>query len=285
MIFAERVPYPQTAGLFIDRARHPLQGLWRPPGPDHAEGNRGMNRSDIKRCVVIVHSVGDGLGVLAQVLVQQKIACRFWYISAEPDPPLSAPEADLVISLGGSQHPFANEADRAWQDAETAYVLAAISAGKAVLANCLGAQLLAGALGGRVGRLAEPEIGLVALDGIPAESVLAPLAHAEVPVYQWHGYGFSCPSCARQLAVSASTLPFCQAFEVGPRVLAVQFHLELNRSLMLAWLSEDPSNAELTGRVCAEMDTHSERTEKTCADVFGRWLPTAFDTPLDETGN
>ena len=230
-----------------------------------------MDRIDERRCVVIVHSAGDGLGVLAESLVRQNLVCHFWYVPAGSDPPLKPSEVDLVISLGGAQHPL-DKTHHDWQETEIKFILSAMDAGKAVLTICLGAQLLAKGLGSRIDILAEPEIGLLPLGEVARHSVLSPLGEHTVAVYQWHSYGFTCPPHAEPVALSANSSDFCQAFQFGPQVLAVQFHLELNRSLMYSWLSEEHGSTALKARVCAEIARYSQETEKVCADVFGDWL-------------
>lgn len=239
-----------------------------------------MSLAEQTLCVVIVHSPGDGLGVLAEVLLRHRVACRFWYPPAEPEPPLKPSDLSLVVSLGGAQHP-GDPAHRAWQDREAAFLTAAIDSGKAVLAICLGAQILAGALGGRLGALARPEIGLVPLGSLARTGPLAPLCADGARVYQWHSYGFACPPGAEPLAVSDAVFEtgghVCQAFRCGARVLGVQFHLELTRELMFGWLGEDPQDPALIARVGAEIDRHGARTEAACASAFDRWLTGALD--------
>ena len=99
----------------------------------------------------------------------------------------------------------------------------AVARGIPVLGVCLGAQLIASALGVRVYRGAASEIGWFPVHGVPdvAPSFQLP---PESLVFHWHGETFDLPAGAVRLARS----PACenQAFQVGRNVVALQFHLE-----------------------------------------------------------
>lgn len=133
---------------------------------------------------------------------------------------------DWLIVMGGPLG--ANDDDRyPWLAPERALIAEAVEAGKVVLGICLGAQLLAKALGARVYRNAEPEIGwfrVEAVDGRAASAHEGPLS-LPIEAFHWHGDTFDLPAGATHLAESAACRH--QAFGVGDRVLGLQFHLEM----------------------------------------------------------
>ncbi|NLA36783.1 MAG: C26 family cysteine hydrolase domain-containing family, partial [Actinobacteria bacterium] len=107
-----------------------------------------------------------------------------------------------------------------------------------VLGVCFGAQLLAHALGGSVRAAAREEIGWFDIEVVddPAATTLADrFAIGHGPWFQWHLDVFTPPPHATTLAHSTAGP---QAFVVG-RMLGVQFHPEVNRSVLETWMVSD----------------------------------------------
>ena len=139
---------------------------------------------------------------------------------------LPTPELiDLLVIMGGSMS--AGDEDRyPWLVAEKRYIEEAISAGKTVLGVCLGAQLIAEVLGGKVVRNEHREIGWFSVRLTPegAESAIFGVLPAEFIAFHWHGDTFTIPpGCVR---VAESDACANQAFEYEGRVFGLQFHLE-----------------------------------------------------------
>lgn len=137
--------------------------------------------------------------------------------SALPDPR----EPDLVIAMGGPMS-VNDEAALPWLADEKRFLREAIGAGAAVLGVCLGAQLIASALGARVRRNPEKEIGWFEVRAAPAADGFA--FPERFLAFHWHGETFELPSGAHRLASSEACLN--QAFQLGRNVIGVQFHLE-----------------------------------------------------------
>jgi len=130
---------------------------------------------------------------------------------------------DLLVVMGGPMS-VNDEAVLPWLVREKALIREAIEAGKAVLGVCLGAQLMASSLGARVGPAAEKEIGWFPVAAAPLLPPGAFKFPSSVTVFHWHGETFDLPHGAVRLA--GSEVCENQAFQLGERVIGLQFHLE-----------------------------------------------------------
>lgn len=138
--------------------------------------------------------------------------------------PLPAPEAvDLLLVMGGPMS-VNDEQALPWLVAEKALLRACVQAGKPVLGICLGAQLIASALGARVYRNPVKEIGWFPVRGVAAPGSATFRLPPEVMAFHWHGETFDLPAGALRLAASDGCAN--QAFQLGRSVIGLQFHLE-----------------------------------------------------------
>jgi GMP synthase-like glutamine amidotransferase len=138
---------------------------------------------------------------------------------------LPAPhEFDWLIVMGGPMS-VNDESVHSWLQPEKRLIASAIGAGKTVIGICLGAQLIASALGARVFPNAQQEIGwfpVRRLPGVHAEIVR--VFPNETEVFHWHGETFELPPGAVGFLESDACRN--QAFLIGHRVLGLQFHME-----------------------------------------------------------
>ncbi len=130
---------------------------------------------------------------------------------------------DLLVIMGGPMS--VNDEDRyPWLRTEKQFIKQAIDAGKAVLGVCLGAQLIASALGESVYPNRRKEIGWFPVQGIAPAGKSIFKFPSSVEVFHWHGETFDLPEGATLLARSEACEN--QAFQFGRRVIGLQFHLE-----------------------------------------------------------
>lgn len=133
---------------------------------------------------------------------------------------------DLLIILGGPMS-VNDEEEFPWLKREKIFIRKVIERQRPVLGICLGAQLIANALGAEVRANYHKEIGWLGIEGVEAT---APLTLPSTTVFQWHGDTFDLPAGATLLARSEACNH--QAFFYGERVLALQFHLETTPELV-----------------------------------------------------
>ena len=140
-------------------------------------------------------------------------------------------EAAGLVVLGGPMG--VRERDRyPFLDAARHLIDQALKNDKPVLGICLGSQLLAAALGARVARGPQKEIGWHPIELKPAASQDPLMGQLESSFmgYHWHGDVFDLPEGARSLACSARTA--CQAFAYGRAAYGILFHLEVTTQII-----------------------------------------------------
>ena len=143
--------------------------------------------------------------------------------------PLPRPDDfDGLVVMGGPMG--ANDGYRFhWMEPEKELIARSVLQGKRVLGICLGAQLIAAALGSRVYPNAKKEIGWFPLDKVPdaEKSAFGALLPRRFTAFHWHGDTFDLPPGAIHLARTAACAN--QAFAFNDTVLGLQFHLEATR--------------------------------------------------------
>lgn len=167
------------------------------------------------------HQSYEGPGkIAAWAAVRGHALARTALFAGENPPALES--FDLLVVMGGSMNIYEHRA-HPWLAAEKAFLREVIDAGKPILGICLGAQLLADVLGGRVFQNAEKEIGWWPIELLDRRPPFAAFP-ATLTVMHWHGDTFTLPPGARRVAESAGCAE--QAFVFGDRVVGLQFHLE-----------------------------------------------------------
>lgn len=147
-----------------------------------------------------------------------------WPLYREPSRPVLA-DWDWLVVMGGPMN-VDEEEQYPWLAWEKDFIRQAIAAGKLVLGVCLGAQLIAAALGAQVRPNPAKEIGWFPVRLTPS-GMASPLFAGmpqEFMAFHWHGDTFDLPSGAVGAAASAACAQ--QALIYGDRVLGLQFHLE-----------------------------------------------------------
>ncbi|ANX04104.1 type 1 glutamine amidotransferase [Immundisolibacter cernigliae] len=182
------------------------------------------------------HVAFEGLGYIEPWALRHRHALSCTRLHAGEA--LPTPDAfDWLIVMGGPMGVY--EADRhPFIAAEIALIGAAIAAGKRVLGICLGAQLMAAALGARVYPSGQKEIGWFQIEPAP-ESTGSPFGDAltgPLTVFHWHGDTFDLPAGAVRLAHSRICTQ--QGFGYGARALALQFHPEMDPAGVAALANE-----------------------------------------------
>ena len=228
----------------------------------------------MRNVVAVRHVAFEDLGTLGDLARDHGLDVR--YVDAGLDPlPRGAAEPDLLVVLGG---PIGAYDERAYPFVgdELRCVRERIESGRPLLGICLGAQLIARALGARVYPGPAKEIGWsrVSLTAEGRDSCLAPLAAEESAVLHWHGDTFDLPAGAALLASTARYER--QAFRLGA-ILGLQFHVEVRAVEFERWLVGHAAEIAATPGVSVQAlrgdaARHGRDLEGAARLVFGRWL-------------
>lgn len=180
------------------------------------------------RVHVLQHVVFEGLGSIEEWLAERQAEISWTRFFAGESTP-QEPAIDLLIILGGPMGVH-DEESCPWLADEKVFVRRCIGGGIAVLGICLGAQIIANVLGGRVYANPAREIGWfpVEFHAGAADCRYFKGFPEQAEVFHWHGDTFDLPPGAVHLASSAACRN--QAFFFRERVIGLQFHLETTAS-------------------------------------------------------
>jgi GMP synthase (glutamine-hydrolysing) len=225
-----------------------------------------------KSALAIRHVAFEDLGSFGPVLESCGYAIQS--LDAGYDD-LSDADCDLLVVLGG---PIGanDEADFPFLRDELRLIERRVGRGQPILGICLGAQLIARALGARVYRAKAKEIGFapVSLTAAGRQSCLAPLA--DRAVLHWHGDTFDLPDGARHLAASEICPHQAFAWGADDSVLALQFHPEVTARGLERWFIGHSGELAASGlsvaALRADAARHGAALERAAGDILTRWL-------------
>jgi GMP synthase (glutamine-hydrolysing) len=166
----------------------------------------------------------------------------------EPLPAIDG--VDLLVIMGGGMNVYQHR-DYPWLVDEKRLIARAVARDKAMLGVCLGAQLIADVLGGKVVQNPQKEIGWFPVRFMDREPPFECFPE-ECTVFHWHGDTFELPARARCVARSEGCSS--QAFVFGKRIVGLQFHIEVTPDAALAFC--EGMEAEL--QPAAYVQTHEE---------------------------
>lgn len=203
------------------------------------------------KILVFQHVAFEPLGTLDPLLKNAGFRIRYVNFARDPRQVPSLDAYSALIVLGGPMNVDQID-DYPNLATEMTLIQDALDRGISVLGICLGAQLLARALGSRVKPDHAREIGWydVELTKEGADDPVLSAFGSRQKVFQWHEDAIDLPVGATHLASSDACK--VQAFRYGERAYGFQFHLEVNRSLIERWLDRtgyQPLLQEMSGTI------------------------------------
>ena len=232
----------------------------------------------MKTIAIIQHLANDGPAYLGTWLQAQGLPFTVYKMFDGVTLPERASEHAGWCVLGGAMS--ANDPLPYFDDL-LARIREAVALDIPVIGHCLGGQLMARALGGTVQASRHVEIGWSDLEVIHADGAKWFGAEARVgarlPLFQWHGESFSIPTSAQWLVRG----PHCahQAFSVGSKHLAMQFHCEVDEPKVRRWLtmgaaeisgSHSPGVQQAT-QLLPTLSENVARSQAIASCIYARW--------------
>jgi GMP synthase (glutamine-hydrolysing) len=227
--------------------------------------------------LVLRHTQAEGLGLLANVLRELGIHHRYLDLGRGEALPRDIRGVGGLIVLGGPMGAY--EADKyPFLATEAGLVERALTAGRPVVGICLGAQLIAQALGARVYPGERREVGWapVTLTDDGRDDPVFGGGEEKFIAFHMHGDTYELPADAHNLATSS--LYEQQAFRWGDLVYGLQFHLEFTEAIIGRLVSEPESRAFITGagadpqKLVAETPGHVRGLADTVQRVFSNFF-------------
>lgn len=229
----------------------------------------------MKLAIAIRHLAFEDLGSARAVLSRHGFTVRYHDVGLADFATLDPVAPDLVVVLGGpigvyeeERYPFLRE--------ELAFLATRLAANRPTLGICLGAQLMAKALGAAVYPGPCKEIGFapITLTAEGEVSCLAPFGTPDAVVLHWHGDTFDLPQDAVRLASTEACAN--QAFALGANLLACQFHPEATAVGFERWLIGHTAELTAAGISVSELRAaaarHGPAVEQHGTACLEQWL-------------
>lgn len=230
-----------------------------------------------KTAVALRHLAFEDLGLIEPLLVKRGFEVRYVEAGVDDFAALDLDAVDLLVALGG---PISVEDEERfpWLVDEVALLRQRLDSGRPLLGICLGAQLMARALGARVRPMGVKEIGFSPLTLTAAGQGTALAELGRQPMLHWHGEQFELPVGMATLAATA-VCPH-QAFAPHARALALQFHPEVDPARFEQWLIGHIDELERAGMapgaLRAAMAGEAEGLKAALERLMQRWLDQAL---------
>ncbi|WOD40883.1 glutamine amidotransferase [Nodosilinea sp. E11] len=214
--------------------------------------------------LVIVHQPTSTPGRVGEVLQALGFALDIRCPALGQPLPTNLDRHSAVVVFGGPMS--ANDDHHRFIRQELAWISLVLAAEKPYLGICLGAQLLARALGATVAPhpTGQREIGYYPIVPTAAGQGLWP---GPLMVYQWHQEGFELPQ-GSQLLATGTTFPH-QAFRYGQQAYGLQFHPEITTAMVNHWTTEGADQLACPG--AQDRPYHLSQHRLYAASV-DRWL-------------
>jgi GMP synthase-like glutamine amidotransferase len=228
----------------------------------------------MKPIAIFQHVISDGPAYFAHWLIQAGLPYEVFHLYAGDELP---PDISAFSGLGIMGGPMSVNDGLPYQAGQLDAIRHAIDLDIPVIGHCLGGQLMSKALGGTVGASPNVEIGWSELRLEAEEGARWFLGRRQVRQFQWHGESFSIPPGARHIL--AGDLCPNQAFVVGEKHLAMQFHCEVNEEKVRAWLYNDRQElisqspgVQQANAILPTLATDISASQQIAADIYAEWV-------------
>lgn len=227
----------------------------------------------MKRIAILQFIAGEGPGYILEFLAGRGREARVLRIDKGNAVPALESMSGLVL-MGG---PMSVNDELPWMPPVLALIREAITADVPVLGHCLGAQLMAKALGAQVAPNDPHEIGWGVVE-VADSAIARQWIGSDFVAFHWHGETFGIPEGASRLLQSSHCEN--QAFAIG-RSIGLQCHVEMTATMVEAWGSSEAGVAEIAAHpgpavqsgteMCADLELRLQGLRGVANRIYGRW--------------
>lgn len=198
------------------------------------------------RWAVLQHVPWEGPGLIASIARSRGLSIDVHRLDLNPTMPQADGLRGLIV-MGGPMGVY-ERSKYPHLASEVTLIAEMVRRGRPVLGVCLGAQLLANALGANVycGPSSEIGFGDVDLSTAAKQDPLFENLPDPLPVFHWHADTFDLPHGAHLLARNSHYEH--QAFRLGSNAYGLQFHIEADLDTWKGWQSHLPEHAMADGK-------------------------------------
>ncbi len=216
------------------------------------------------KVVAIQHVPHEPMGYIEVILGERGVEYEYIRVYEGEKPELR--DATHLVIMGGPMGVY-EEKEYPFLVKEKELIRNAFKRRVPILGICLGAQLIANALGKDVYPYRK-ELGWFIVKKVENDFVVEDLS-TELRVFQWHGDTFDLPDGAKLLY--SGDLVRNQAFRVG-NAIGLQFHLEVTPEIVRDWVEREGLEEELKERILADTEKYYRKALENCEKIVYRFL-------------
>jgi len=233
----------------------------------------------MKPVLILAHQIPEHPAYLTTWLKSNNVSYQLFNAGKNQEFPTSIEPYSALAVMGGGMS--ANDPLLSNRQAEI-LILQSMYRDIPVIGHCLGGQLMAKALGGKITTSFQPEIGWQEIRYIDNPSTTEWFGtNPTDTVIHWHYETFSIPTGANLLATSYACQN--QAFSVGKH-LAMQFHIEIDEAKAVAWTEDiDPkwesaintyNSVQNKEQIINDIPKYIDKHKSTANSIYTNWLKT-----------